>query len=115
MERLTIAEETVMNVLWGSDAALSSQEVSHLSEELDPNKTQILMRRLRHKEFVKVVQIELRKKSLTRIYRPQVSEGEYFKSFVSKRAMLHLIKSHAAEMNRKELEKLKEFIQNLKK
>ncbi|BDR59452.1 BlaI/MecI/CopY family transcriptional regulator [Xylocopilactobacillus apicola] len=91
MKRLTVLEEEVMDVLWGTDQALSSQEISTLKEGLDANTSQTLLRRLRNKKFVEVVRIELRKKSLTRIYRPNISESDYLKSYISERGMKSLV------------------------
>ena len=66
MEQLTKKERTIMDILWNADSALSASEIKDTSPD-----------------FIEVDDVVFNKKSLTRTYKPLVSQTQYISAFIS--------------------------------
>lgn len=83
MEQLTKKERTIMDILWNADSALSASEIKDTSSDLNINTVQQVLRNLLKCKFIEVDDIVFNKKSLTRTYKPVVSQAQYISAFIS--------------------------------
>ena len=91
MEQLTKKERTIMDILWNSESALSASDIKDTSDELNINTVQQVLRNLLKYEFIKVDDVVFNKKSLTRTYKPIISQAQYISAFVSKMNRFELL------------------------
>ena len=79
MEQLTKKERSVMDILWDSHIEMSASEIRETSnEELS---IYTIQQALRH--LLEVDDVVFNKKSLTRTYKPLVSQTQYISAFIS--------------------------------
>ena len=83
MEQLTKKERTIMDILWNANSALSASEIKDTSPDLNINTVQQVLRNLLKCKFIEVDDIVFNKKSLTRTYKPLVSQAQYISAFIS--------------------------------
>ena len=79
MEQLTKKERTIMDILWNATSSLSASEIKDTSPDLNINTVQQVLRNLLKCKFIEV----FNKKSLTRTYKPVVSQAQYISAFIS--------------------------------
>ena len=84
MIQLTKKERSVMDILWDSHIEMSASEIRETSnEELSIYTIQQALRHLLEIRFIEVYDIAFNNKSLTRKYKPLVSQAEYVDSFIN--------------------------------
>ncbi len=83
MEQLTKKERAIMDILWNTNVALSASEIKDASSDLNINTIQQGLRNLLKNKFIEVDDIVFNKKSLTRTYKPSVSQAQYISAFLS--------------------------------
>lgn len=118
--KLSNKELDVMIVLWNSEQALASSDISRIDSSLNINTVRVTMKNLLKKSYIEVADIAQRGTVLTRIYRPAVSYEEYLCSQIqhmnynSLSLISTLIKQEKDIDNLNELEKIiNEHIHNI--
>ncbi len=80
-----------MDILWDSPIEMSASEIRETSnEELSIYTIQQALRHLLEIRFIEVYDIAFNNKSLTRKYKPLVSQAEYVDSFINNDTRLQL-------------------------
>ena len=104
MIQLTKKERSVMDILWDSHIEMSASEIRETSNEK--------LRHLLEVHFIEVYDIAFNNKSLTRKYKPLVSQAEYVDSFINNDTRLQLASNFVNNTDDlKELEKLQKLIE----
>lgn len=80
-----------MQTLWSTESALSIGEISKLIPKTSKGVIAEILTRLLEKKAIYVAKIKVINKSLTRTYRPKVSEEEYYSSIVPQRTLKKLV------------------------
>ena len=112
MIQLTKKERSVMDILWDSHIEMSASEIRETSnEELSIYTIQQALRHLLEVHFIEVYDIAFNNKSLTRKYKPLVSQAEYVDSFINNDTRLQLASNFVNNTDLKELEKLQKLIE----
>lgn len=113
MIQLTKKERSVMDILWDSHIEMSASEIRETSnEELSIYTIQQALRHLLEIRFIEVYDIAFNNKSLTRKYKPLVSQAEYVDSFINNDTRLQLASNFVNNTDDlKELEKLQKLIE----
>lgn len=113
MIQLTKKERSVMDILWDSHIEMSASEIRETSnEELSIYTIQQALRHLLEIRFIEVYDIAFNNKSLTRKYKPLVSQAEYVDSFINNDTILQLASNFVNNTDDlKELEKLQKLIE----
>lgn len=91
MEQLTKKERLIMDILWNSDTALSASEINESYQDLNINTVQQALRHLLKRKFIEVDDIVFNKKSLTRTYKPIISQAQYINAFISQKSRFELL------------------------
>lgn len=113
MIQLTKKERSVMDILWDSHIEMSASEIRETSnEELSIYTIQQALRHLLEIRFIEVYDIAFNNKSLTRKYKPLVSQSEYVDSFINNDTRLQLASNFVNNTDDlEELEKLQKLIE----
>ena len=91
MEQLTKKERLVMDILWNSNTALSASEINESYQDLNINTVQQVLRHLLNTKFIEVDDIIFNKKSLTRTYKPIISQAQYINAFINQKSRFELL------------------------
>ncbi|WP_282709452.1 BlaI/MecI/CopY family transcriptional regulator [Ligilactobacillus sp. Marseille-Q7487] len=110
ISKLTKKEEEIMSILWDSDKPMSANDIMNASNGICLNTVQQTLHKLLKINYIHISNIELNKKSLTRLFRPSIDEADYFSFFINKSAFAKLasnfIKQSDNEETLKELSNL---------
>lgn len=80
-----------MQTLWSTSNALSIGEISKLIPKTSKGVIAEILTRLLEKKAIYVDKIKVINKSLTRTYRPKVSEEDYYTSVIPQRTLKKLV------------------------
>ena len=83
MKNLTKKEEQIMEILWGSEEALSARDIQNQSNDLSIFTVQQVLQRLLKYEYVEVSDYGTSHNSSTRLYSPLINESEYISRSLS--------------------------------
>ena len=87
MKNLTKKEEQIMEILWGSEEALSARDIQDSSPDLSIFTVQQVLQRLLKYEYVEVSDYGTSHNSITRLYSPLINESEYISRSLSENAV----------------------------
>lgn len=87
MKNLTKKEEQIMEILWGSEKALSARDIQNQSKDLSIFTVQQVLQRLLKYEYVEVSDYGTSHNSITRLYSPLIDESEYISRSLSDNAV----------------------------
>jgi len=104
--RLTNREFDIMKVLWESELALSSREITNADDSLNQNTVQATIRTLLKRKLITIDSIGYSGKVLTRKYKPLLQEDDYYNSLMTSKGTNNLI---ATFINKSDLNELKEI------
>ncbi|BDR55669.1 BlaI/MecI/CopY family transcriptional regulator [Xylocopilactobacillus apis] len=111
--KLTGNEEKIMHILWDSKKPLSSREISQISPSLKKTVVQTVLRKLSEKKFVKAVGITYSGSSITREFRPIVTEEEYFASLIPQDILNRVVSTFiSSENDEEDIENLYKIIKD---
>lgn len=113
--QLTKREQQIMDLLWASEEALSSNDILQKADGLSIHTIQQVLRRLHDNEYIKVDSVGFTKNSITRKYSPCISQAKYLKQFIAKNTELELVTAFIEENNDPSvLEELERLIKEAK-
>lgn len=98
MKRLATGEETIMIALWSSDDPLSISELQKLTPDYSRGSVAEIISNLIKKKVIDSSGVKMIGKSLTRVYKPQISE-EYY-SFIIPEKTLSLLATNFVTKNK---------------
>ena len=113
MKRLGRGEGIVMNILWSSQTSLTVSEIQKLTPEYSKAVIAEILKNLVKKKVVEIDDIRIVKKSLSRFYKPIVSEEDYFLSIIPEKALSRLVSNFVTRnKNSKEVKELYKMLHN---
>ncbi|GEO65471.1 BlaI/MecI/CopY family transcriptional regulator [Companilactobacillus nantensis] len=114
-KRLTSREADIMKILWDSEEALSSREISKKKENLTLNTVQATMRTLLKRNLVIADSIGYSGTVLTRKYISNLSEEDYYESLMTKKGISNFLTNFIGKSDNAELDKIEDMIKQKKK
>ncbi len=114
--KLTKRESEVMEILWDSNEDLSANDIMMKSNGISITTTQQLLQKLLKMNFIYVSSIGKNKKSLTRLYRPSISEADYISSFINQDTSMKIASNFIEQTDNDEfLDELSKLIEKKRK
>jgi len=113
--RLTNREFDIMKILWNSENALSSREISNQKENLTLNTVQATMRALLKRNLVIADSIGYSGTVLTRKYVSNLSEDEYYESLMTKKGASSFLANFIGKSSSNDLDEIEKMIKAKKK
>ena len=89
-----------MNTLWSANQPLSGKEISKITPDITKGVVSETLTRLLKKKAIKINEIKIVNKSLTRFYQPLISEEDYFTAIVPERVLKKLLDNFAAKFEK---------------
>ncbi|HAM30036.1 MAG TPA: hypothetical protein DCP49_01240 [Erysipelotrichaceae bacterium] len=116
MNKLTKRESDIMEILWKNENDMSANDILLASDGMSIYTIQQVLQRLLDYGFIEVASIGRNKKSLTRLYRPSVSEIAYYSAFMSPKTTSEFATQFIEKADDlKTLEQFKELIKKKEK
>lgn len=105
-----------MDILWNSKEALAASEINEVSQDLNINTVQQVLRRLLNDHFIEVHEIGFNKKALMRKYKPVITQAQYINAFMNEHSRFELLCGLVDQENDiNSLNELEKLIQQRKK
>lgn len=118
-KQLTKREQQIMEIIWDSEKDLSANEIKTIAGEISIYTIQQVLKKLLKMNYIEVAGIGYTKNSITRKFKPIITQAEYIDSCINSKTRLKLatnfIRNNSDSETLDYLEKLiKEKRNNLK-
>lgn len=114
--RLTKRENQIMDILWDYNQEMSANDIKLASNGLSIYTIQQVLQHLLSIGYIEVAGIGKNNKSITRLYKPIISESEYVSSYIKKDTFAQLAANYIQNNdNLDAINDLEKLIQKKKK